>query len=60
MKVVVINGVKQTGYPTPRLVEAGGGLAYRKGDIWYLYVAGKYEADDGEYVEVTIITVPNL
>lgn len=57
MKRVSINGVVQSGYPTPRLVEAGGGLAYRKGDIWYLYVEGKYESDSGEYETVTIVTI---
>lgn len=56
MKRVAINGVVQEGYPTPRLIEAGGGLAYKKGQIWYLYVQGKYEADDGVYYEVTIVT----
>lgn len=56
MKRVAIDGVVQTGYPTPRLIEAGGGLAYRKNNIWYLYVEGKYESDDGVYVKVTIVT----
>ena len=57
MKRVAINGTIQTGMPTPRLIEAGGGLAYRKGDIWYLYVPGKYESADGLYETVTIVTV---
>lgn len=57
MKRVAIAGVVQPGYPTPRLIEAGGGIAYRKGNVWYLYVEGKYESDTGEYAEVTIVTV---
>lgn len=57
MKRVAIAGVIQPGYPTPRLVEAGGGIAYLKGNIWYLYVEGEYESDTGEYSEVTVVTV---
>lgn len=57
MKRVAINGVIQSGYPNQRLIKAKGGLAYRKGDIWYLYVEGKYESDDGTYEMVTIVTV---
>jgi len=57
MKRVSINGVIQPGYPNPRLIAAGGGIAYLKGDIWYLYVEGKYESDTGEYDVVTVVTV---
>ena len=57
MKRVAIDGVVQTGYPTPRLIEAGGGIAYRKGNVWYLYVEGQYESDTGEYFTVTVVTV---
>lgn len=52
---VAINGVIQDGMPTPRLIENNGGQAYRKGNIWYLYVAGQYESEDGLYVTVTIV-----
>jgi hypothetical protein len=55
MYVVVIDGQVQTGYPTPRLIEAGGGQAYRVGNIWYLYVEGQYEAPDGVYYTVSIL-----
>jgi hypothetical protein len=52
---VAINGIVQDGIPTPRLIEEGGGKAYKKNNIWYLYVAGKYESDNGLYEIVTIV-----
>jgi len=52
---VAIDGVVQDGYPTPRLIENNGGKAYRKGNIWYLYVPGQYESEDGLYVVVTLV-----
>jgi hypothetical protein len=54
---VAINGVITDGIPTPRLIEAKGGLAYKHRGIWYLYVPGKYESLDGEYTTVTIVLV---
>jgi hypothetical protein len=52
---VYIDGIMQDGIPTPRLIEAGGGKAYRKGNIWYLWVDGSYESDNGEFFYVTIV-----
>jgi hypothetical protein len=54
---VAINGIVVDGIPTPRLIEAGGGTAYKNKNIWYLYVPGSYESPTGEYFTVTIVLV---
>jgi hypothetical protein len=57
MYKVAINGQIVEGIPTPRLIEAGGGLAYKNKNIWYLYVPGSYESPSNEYFTVTIVLV---
>lgn len=54
---VAINGVIQDGIPTPRLIEQGGGKAYLKKNIWYLWVDGEYESEDGSYSIVTVVNI---